>query len=163
MSLSIFFIWSCKFDNKLYKKYNSKWSRAHTDKVWHVKFYDYWRTTLTISRDYVHSELLQPTIFQIRHLFHRIALGVPNGTKLWCTDTGLSMFSPREGRHSWGENLIILVIYFTYPVNPFIARSGISQLREFPWDRAEFSDYARLQNWKWILPPNVPNRLFYSK
>ena len=32
----------------------------------------------------------------------------------------------------WGENLIILVIYFTYPVNPFIARSGISQLREFP-------------------------------
>ena len=33
---------------------------------------------------------------------------------------------------SWGENLIILVNYFTYPVNPFIARSGISQLREFP-------------------------------
>ena len=32
----------------------------------------------------------------------------------------------------WGENLIILVIYFTYPVNPFIARSCISQLREFP-------------------------------
>ena len=30
----------------------------------------------------------------------------------------------------WAENLIILVIYFTYPVNPFIARSGISQLRE---------------------------------
>ena len=30
-----------------------------------------------------------------------------------------------------GENFIILVIYFTYPVNPFIARSGISQLREF--------------------------------
>ena len=48
---------SYKIDNKLYKKYNSKWSRAHTDKVWHVKFYDYWRTTLTISRDYVHSEL----------------------------------------------------------------------------------------------------------
>ena len=62
-----------------------------------------------------------------------------------------------------GENLIILVIYFMYPVNPFIDRSGISQLREFPWDRAEFSDYARLQNWKWILQPNVPNRLFYSK
>ena len=69
----------------------------------------------------------------------------------------------KVGKASWGENLIILVIYFTYPVNPFIARSGISQLREFPWDRAEFSDYARLQNWKWILPPNVPNRLFYSK
>ena len=32
----------------------------------------------------------------------------------------------------WGENLIILVIYFTYPVNHFIARSGISQFREFP-------------------------------
>ena len=97
MSLSIFFIWSCKFDNKLYKKYNSKWSRTHTDKVWHVKFYDYWKTTLTISRDYVHSELPQPTIFQIRHFFHGIALWVPNGTKLWCTDTGLSMFSPRRG------------------------------------------------------------------
>ena len=27
--------------------------------------------------------------------------------------------------------------------NPFIARSGISKLREFPWDRSEFSDYAR--------------------
>ena len=63
----------------------------------------------------------------------------------------------------WRESLIILVIYFTYPVNPFIARSGISQLREFPWDRAQFSDYARLQNWKWIIPPNLPNRLFYSK
>ena len=33
---------------------------------------------------------------------------------------------------SWRENLIILVIYFTYLVNPFIACSGISQLREFP-------------------------------
>ena len=32
----------------------------------------------------------------------------------------------------WGENLIILVICFTYPVYPFIARSGVSQLREFP-------------------------------
>ena len=64
----------------------------------------------------------------------------------------------------WEENLIILVIYFTYPVNPFIARSGISQLREFPWDRAEFSDYARrLQNWKWIDLRNLHNRLFYSK
>ena len=38
-----------------------------------------------------------------------------------------------------GENLIIPVIYFAYPVNPFIDRSGISQLREFPWDHAEFS------------------------
>ena len=95
MSSSIFFIWSCKFDNKLYKKYNSKWSKAHTDKVWHVKFYDYWRTTLTISRDYAHSELPQQTVFQIRHLFHGIALGVPNGTKLWRTDTGLSLFSLR--------------------------------------------------------------------
>ena len=33
---------------------------------------------------------------------------------------------------AWGETLIILVIYFMYPVNPFIAHSGISQLREFP-------------------------------
>ena len=47
---------------------------------------------------------------------------------------------------AWGENLIILVIYFAYPVKPFIARSGVSQLREFSWYRAEFSDYARLQN-----------------
>ena len=37
-----------------------------------------------------------------------------------------------EEKDTWGENLIILVIYFTYPVNPFIARSGISQLGEFP-------------------------------
>ena len=29
---------------------------------------------------------------------------------------------------SWGENLV-LVIYFTYPVNPFIARWGISSMR----------------------------------
>ena len=90
MSLSIFFIWSCKIDNKLYKRYNSKWSRAHTHKVWHVKFYDYWRTTLDNFKG------LWPTIFQIRHLFHGIALGVPNGTKLWCTDTGLC-FHPEGG------------------------------------------------------------------
>ena len=64
---------------------------------------------------------------------------------------------------SWGEYLIILVICFTPPVNPFIACSGISHLRRFPWDRSEFSDYARLQNWKWIIPRNLPNRLFYSK
>ena len=62
-----------------------------------------------------------------------------------------------------GENLIILVIFFTYPVNHSIARSGISQFREFPLDRKEFSDYARLQNWKWIIPRNLPNRLFYAK
>ena len=49
---------------------------------------------------------------------------------------------------TWGESFIMLVIYFTPPVNPFIARSGISQLREFPCDRTEFCDYARLQNWK---------------
>ena len=51
---------------------------------------------LTISRDYVHSELPLPTICQIWHLFHGIALGVPNGTKLWCTDTGLC-FHPEGG------------------------------------------------------------------
>ena len=67
-----------------------------------------------------------------------------------------------QGR-SWGEYLITLVIYFTPPVNPFIAHSGICQRREFPWDRAEFSDYARLQNWKWIILRNLPNSLFYSK
>ena len=27
---------------------------------------------------------------------------------------------------TWGVNLIILIIYFTYPVNPFIARSEVS-------------------------------------
>ena len=32
---------------------------------------------------------------------------------------------------SWGENRIILVIYFTYPVNPFIARSGIVSFVRF--------------------------------
>ena len=38
----------------------------------------------------------------------------------------------RPFNNTWRENLIILVIYFTYPVNPFIARLSISQLREFP-------------------------------
>ena len=30
----------------------------------------------------------------------------------------------------------MLVIYFMPTVNPFIVRSDISQLREFPWDTA---------------------------
>ena len=40
---------------------------------------------------------------------------------------------------TWEENLIILVIYVKYPVNPFIAFSGISQFREFRETARSFS------------------------
>ena len=71
---------------------------------------------------------------RLKH-FHRVIMGK------WCLHASSFIFNRiikvagNQDRHkssAWGENLIILVIYFTYPVNPFIARSGVSQLREFP-------------------------------
>ena len=56
----------------------------------------------------------------------------------------------RQRKEAGRENLIRLVIYFTPPVNPFIVRSGNKPISWVSARPCEFSDYARLQNWKWM-------------